>query len=235
MSGHAKAPVTGLTPKQAIFVAELEKHGVKSRAAEEAGYKNPSVAGAKLCNPAQYPEVARAVERALERRKSAGIKTSDDVLRYIHTTMFFNPLRFFEPADGGGWMIDEERWAELPDEIGCLIESVELRTRTEEALAGTVQTRKVWVKMVSKTQAMMLAARHQLGDKHAVTVGAATNGIDWDDLARRGSMVTRGSQLEEMVRDTEVSRSRVLEAAQGVPAAPIEVEVKVGRRLPDEE
>jgi len=34
-------------------------------------------------------------------------------------------------------------------------------------------------------EAMTLAARHQLGDKHAVTVEAA-KGIDWDDLAKRG-------------------------------------------------
>jgi len=81
-------------------------------------------------------------------------------------------------------------------------------------------------------EAMTLAARHQLGDKHAVTVEAA-KGIDWDDLAKRGSMVTRGCELEGLVRETEVSRERLLELAEGVDKAPIVVEVQVGKRLED--
>jgi hypothetical protein len=225
--------ITGLTPKQAIFVAELEKHGIPARAAETAGYKHPSSAGAKLINPEYHPFVAAAVGRALERRKGSGIKTADEVLKYIHCTMFFNPLHFFEPGDQGGWLVDESKWSSIPPEIGCLIESVELRTVTVETLAGCVTSRKVWVKLVSKTQAMMLAARHQLGDKHAITVAAAA-GVDWDDLARRGSMVDRGSELEERIRETEVSRERMMQIEQGVEKAPIQVEVKVGKVLKDE-
>ncbi len=88
--------------------------------------------------------------------------------------------------------------------------------------------------MAYKPKAMTLAARHQLGDKHAVTVAAATQ-VDWDDLARRGSMVTKGCALEELIRVTDVSESRMKELAAGQDPEVIEVELKVGTRLKDED
>src|SRR4051794_25723737 len=89
--------------------------------------------------------------------------------------MFFCPADHFDPGDKGGWLISRDDYRALPQCIKCLIE--EMESRTIKTKDGTTNT--LWVRFVSKGQAMTLAAKHQLGDK--VNLHQVVN-IDWDTL-----------------------------------------------------
>jgi hypothetical protein len=93
------------------------------------------------------------------------VRKADDVLRYIHAAMFFCPADHFDPGGKGGWLISQEGYRNLPPEIRCLVDEMEMRT--VKTPAGSVST--LWVRFVSKATAMTLAAKHQLGEKVAVT------------------------------------------------------------------
>src|ERR1700722_3609959 len=107
-----------ITDKQLVWINEYVIDMNGARAARVAGFKHPDVAGAKLLNPVKYPLVAAEVRKVLADKELRAEKKADDVLRYIHTAMFFQPLQFFLPGDGGGWLIDEDRWDTLPSDIG---------------------------------------------------------------------------------------------------------------------
>src|SRR5581483_3868674 len=98
-----------ITDKQRVWINEyiIDMNG--ARAARVAGFKHPDVAGAKLLNPVRYPLVAAEVRKVLAEKELRAEKKADDVLRYIHTAMFFQPLRYFLPGEDGGWFIDEDK------------------------------------------------------------------------------------------------------------------------------
>jgi hypothetical protein len=117
------------------------------------------------------------VQKALARKELTAEKKAEDVLRYIHAAMFFCPADYFDPGGEGGWLISREDYRALPAAVKCLIEEMELRQVTTRA--GT--SAQLWVRFVSKGQAMTLAAKHQLGQKLTVY----QNQIDWSELFRR--------------------------------------------------
>ena len=164
-----------LTDKQRVWIAEYITDMNCTRAARVAGFKHPDVASAKLLNPDKFPLVARAVREAIARKELVAERKADDVLRYIHAAMFFCPGDYFDPGGKGGWLISQESHRNLPPQIKCLIE--EMETRTVETEEGTTHT--LWVRFVSKATAMTLAAKHQLGEKIAVT----TNSLSWEIIA----------------------------------------------------
>jgi hypothetical protein len=94
----------------------------------------------------------------------------------------FCPADYFDPGGRGGWLISQEDYRELPQEIRCLIEEMETRTVVTET--GSIST--LWVRFVSKTQAMALAAKHQLGEKIQATV--TQERMSWDDFAMQIGM-----------------------------------------------
>jgi hypothetical protein len=80
--------------------------------------------------------------------------------------MYFVPSRYFMPGGRGGWLIDEENYKKLPDQVGRLIEEVESRTREVELPDGSVVRKSMfWVKFISKTAVAKLIAKHMLGTK----------------------------------------------------------------------
>jgi Terminase small subunit len=167
-----------LTDKQRVFVAEYVIDMNATRAAVAAGYSPKTAAsmGCQLLDHKAYPLVAVAVKKALADKELRAEKKADDVLRYIHTAMWYQPLMFFLPGDDGGWLIDEDKVATLPPCIGCLIEEVERRTVVIGEGANRKEVTKFWVRLVSKTAAMTLAAKHQLGEKAPAPVPV---GLDW--------------------------------------------------------
>lgn len=165
----------GLTKKQRIFVSAYLKSKNGKAAAVEAGYGSPEVAASRLLNGKRYPKVTASIDSHLAVIEERAVKSSEDVLRYIHDAMFFEPLRFFEPGDNGGWLVSKDKYASLPPEIGCLIESVERRIIK---LKDGTTIEKLWVKLVSKATAMALAAKHQLGEKHEIK--GQVNVVNWD-------------------------------------------------------
>lgn len=163
-----------LTDRQRRWIAEYLIDMNASRAAAVAGYRHPDVAGSKLLNARKYPLVVAEVQRAMARKELVAEKKADDVLRYIHTAMFFCPADYFDPGGNGGWLIDREDYRALPSAIKCLVEEMECIHLTSRD--GTTTTR-LWVRFVSKATAMTLAAKHQLGEKVVVH-----QGVDWDSL-----------------------------------------------------
>jgi len=167
-----------LTDKQRAFVAEYVTDMNATRAAIAAGYSAKSAASAacQLLDATRFPLVARAVKAALAEKELRAERKADDILRYIHVAMYCEPLRFFEPGDNGGWLIDEDKLDQLPSHIGCLIEEVERRSIKIGEGENAHESTKLWVKLVSKTSAMTLAPKHQLGER------AVTTNLNWDIL-----------------------------------------------------
>ena len=190
-----------LTDKQRVFVAEYVIDLNATRAAVAAGYSPKTAAsmGCQLLDHKAYPLVAVEVRKALADKELRAEKKANDVLRYIHTAMFYQPLMFFLPGDDGGWLIDEDKVATLPPCIGCLIEEVERRT----VMRGDGENRQVatmfWVRLVSKTAAMTLAAKHQLGEKAPATAPAPV-GLDWygSDESQEERALAEAKQLVEV-------------------------------------
>jgi phage terminase small subunit len=200
-----------LTDKQRAFVAEYVVDMNATRAATAAGYSARTAAslGCQLLDDDLHPLVAAEVRRALARKELAAERKADDVLRYIHTVMFFCPADYFDPGGNGGWLISREEYRRLPFEIKCLVE--EMEARTVKTKAGRVST--LWVRFVAKATAMTLAAKHQLGEK----VNASMQGVvqlDWDAIAGVGRPVP--DEIEERLRRVG-EQARVALPVPGLP------------------
>lgn len=186
---------SGLTDRQLVFVEEYLVDSDAKRAAIAAGYspKTAEAIGSQLLNHSKYKHVQKLIEKKRAERSARMEKKGEDILRYIHTLMFFQPLQYFSPGDRGTWLISEEGLRNLPPEIGCLIEEVELVEI--ESDAGTM--RKARVRLMSKTQAMTLAAKHQLGEK----VNATHLHVNWDELFGATNSPTNSvDPVEERIR-----------------------------------
>ncbi|MFL5909277.1 MAG: terminase small subunit [Gaiellaceae bacterium] len=184
-----------VTDKQRVWINEYLTDMNGARAARVAGFKHPDVAAAKLLNAGKYPLVAAEVRKALARKELEAERKADDVLRYIHTAMWFCPADYFDPGGNGGWLISREDYRELPPAIKCLVEEMELRTvRTKRGTASML-----WVRFVSKSKAMTLAAKHQLGQKVNMH---QTVTLDWDALCG-ASGADATDPVEEMLAALE--------------------------------
>lgn len=179
---NLKAGKRRMTAMQHAFVSEYLLCGNAKEAARKAGYRNPTAQGVMLLDPARHPLTANAVAKARARQEQRAEMKADDVLRHIHEVIQINLAEWFLPGDGGGWLIDEADLAGLPPYVGKMIESIERRETVLVTPDGN-EVRKVqfWVRIVSKTKAMELAAKHQLGEKHEYTFTQ----VNWDEMYRR--------------------------------------------------
>jgi phage terminase small subunit len=190
----------GLTPKQQAFINELMVDENGTRAAAAAGYKHPAVVACFLQDGRKYPLVARAVQEARARKELIAERNSADVLRFIHTALFFAPADYFDPGGDGGWLISQEQYRNLPAVIKCLIEEMECRS-VEYQDGSTVST--LWVRFVSKVAAMTLAAKHQLGEN----VNLNQNVINWDMLMKPLDRPVPDEVDEEIARRLDAGRA----------------------------
>jgi hypothetical protein len=171
-----------ITDKQRVWINEylIDLNG--ARAARVAGFKHPDVAAAKLLNPAKFPLVAAEVQKALAQKELSSLMTAEEVRRYIHTTLRFCPGDYFLPGRKGnqrGWLIEEEDYRRLPQEIRQLVEEMEARTQVVETPDGARVTKNyLWVRFVSKTVALGLAAKYSLTEKQSIVQTA----VPWDAL-----------------------------------------------------
>lgn len=200
-----------ISDKQWAFLNALRDDPSISRteAARRAGYANPAVEGSKLVNPNQYPLVAMEYEKVLQERRNAAKLSGDGVLEYIHNTMTFEPLKFFSPGKNGRWEITLEGLKALPREIGMLIEHVEV---VDLELPDGTKVQKASVRLVSKTVAMSLAAKHQLGEK--VSVSGTVVHVNWDELA---TMQQRRLAQAEEVKTVDPVEQRIEQERKALP------------------
>src|SRR5258708_3653766 len=115
------------TGRMVVFIQGYMQHKNPTRAAREAGYKRPEQESIRLM---KHPVVAAEIGRQLKEQESKALKTADDILRYLHTAMFFEPMKYFEAGEDGKWIMPMATLKSLPPEIGCLIEEVEYVDKT---------------------------------------------------------------------------------------------------------
>lgn len=146
-----------LTPKQRLFCLEMMASNLENpgKCAEAAGYSkktSPQMAAKLLKDPRIKALLGKFQYDREERTKL----TSDDIWRYLHVTLNYNPLDLFEPGEDGWYITD---LAEIPPEIGRLVEEVEVHEKTDRE--GNLH-RRLKIKLVSKSAALGIAARHAI-------------------------------------------------------------------------
>jgi hypothetical protein len=143
------------------------------------------VAGKKLLNPKTYPlVVAKLAEldsiQDLERERSAR-----EVQAYIHAVLFIEPTKWFDPGYDGGWLIDKEKYRELPKEVSRLIEEIRVEKVTKR---NEVIVERYWIRLVSKADAMKLAAKYALippAERSEVTHVH----VNWGDMYQKSEII----------------------------------------------
>jgi len=166
-----------LSDQQLVFVNELAADGNfnASEAARKAGYKRPGTTAGKLL---KQPKISAALGKVLYDRLERCRLTQDDVLGYLQSALFFNPLHYFKPTDDGHWLVSDLE--SLPEEVGMLIDTLEVQRQYDRDGNPTEDVFKV--KLVSKATALGLAMRHVGVEKHEVT-----HTLDWDSLVGQGN------------------------------------------------
>lgn len=160
--------INGLTDQQKLFVMYLLESDSfnATKAAERAGYKYPSHAALRLL---KKRPIKLALGKACREREARSQLKADDVLNFLRVGIFFNPLSLFEESEDGSWFIRDKR--DIPEEVGRLIESIELATITKpngNVISGFK------VKLISKSILLPLAMKHlglfapqELNHKHS--------------------------------------------------------------------
>lgn len=139
-----------------------------TRAAKQMG-----ISGGKAVGMLADPPVGRAVRRELERRMLRSELTGDYIRSYIFGILELCPTDYFTVDEDGEWCIDPEKFRELPSEIKRYVDHVDIKV---DKRAGTTRYS---VKFVSKSQALALAAKYTLVEKHEVK----TEVVPWAEIA----------------------------------------------------
>ena len=140
-----------------------------AEAARRAGYKNPAVRACKLLKDKRIQAILGKAKQDREERTKL---TSDQIWEYLHSVLALNPLKLFQAQEDGWYVTDLE---EIPDEVGVLIEEVQVEEHDDGN--GGVR-RRLRVKLVSKASALAIAAKHSIPQQHDVHLAV----VDWDKL-----------------------------------------------------
>ena len=164
-SGDLETLLKSCNRKQRAYVAEYAATLNGARASQAAGYS-------QNFGVERNPFVQRAIELKLEERMKHSDLTGDYIRQYLMDILQLCPTDFFTPApEGGGWLLEPERYASLSNEVKRLIEDVEMRTiRGVSFLA---------IRFVSKSAALAMAAKYTLPQKFDVAVSQ----VPWAELA----------------------------------------------------
>ncbi len=223
-----------ITNQQNIFINEYVKDMDGLRAAQVAGYSRPEIEYSKLLDGSRYPLVRRRIENIVRDRRLEESRSGEDVLKYIHNAIFFEPLKYFTPSPDGGWCISIDEMRELPPEIGCLIEELEHKVTVKKIIGqeGDEEIEEKWkIKFVSKSAMVSLAARHLLGD--TLNVNHNMQQLPWDQLVSRpkeavpippssSPMQDKLLAMEKLANDVQATKTPVvpLDSQQKAPHQP---------------
>lgn len=209
---RVRASVNDLNHTELMFVKNLLADDLwrPAEAAKKAGLKNPYAAASNLMKkPAILAVLGREQRRRLEKLELK----ADEVLHFLATGLFFNPLSLFKPTKNGSWaVIDLES---IPDDIGRLIE--EVKTRTIEEVDDNDNTRVTTyfeIRVISKTRLLELAMKHcglegvskiEHSGKIGLNIGleGGLNNLLMEVEATRAQQVIDGEVIEEHVLNNE--------------------------------
>jgi hypothetical protein len=160
----------GLTDKQRVFVLEYAAELNSTRAAREAGYRNPNVMGAKLL---KAPKIQRAIRALLKPKLDEIGLTVENVLRQLSRFLFRNIAPF---CDADGYLACSPK--DLPDDIQQCIDSWEVERDYHKD--GELLSEKIRVHCVSKVGALTLAMKYlKLLPPNQTNSQVNVNGFDW--------------------------------------------------------
>lgn len=173
------ANIADLSAQQEMFCLEMTA-SVRmnpTEAARKAGYKRPSDAGYRLMKLKKIKAFLGKCKREREERTKL---TADNVIEYLRTALFLEPLKYFRPYKGGKWEVRDPD--NLPTAVGQLIETMEVVTVTDRE--GDT-TERILVTIVTKTVVLGLAMKHlnMFPDKMAEVLGKMA--LDYDQLYLR--------------------------------------------------
>jgi phage terminase small subunit len=151
----------------------------QTAAAKEAGYSSPAQSASGLLKD---PRIQALLGKEMREREERCQLKADDVLNFLRSGLFFNPLRLFKPTKDGKWLIENPD--DLPEEVGRLIE--EMKVKVVEHEDGTF-TSMFEIKLVSKATLLTMAMKHLNLDGTRKVEVAAKLGLDWDALSGRDS------------------------------------------------
>lgn len=167
--------------KYRLFVIEYLKSMDALLAARRVGFSQAAAAVKRLMDPKKNPDVVRIIQQHVAKIDRSAQLNANYVREYIHTIMEFKPGLYFKPAGDGGWMIPEDFYYQLPDNIQRIVEEIEVREVSTGEGDNKTTARFMWVKFVSKTSAMVTAARYTLTQKLEVT----KQNVNLDELMER--------------------------------------------------
>lgn len=197
-----RASVNDLNHNELMFVKHLLADDLwnPASAAKKAGFNNPYAAASNLM---KKPTVQAVLGKEQRRRLEKLELKADEIIHFLATGLFFNPLSLFKPTKSGSWaVIDLEA---IPDDIGRLIE--EIKTRTTEDVDDNGNTRVTTyfeIKFISKTRLLELSMKHLGLDgiqkhhiEHSGSVNFNISQLVMEVEANRSSLVIDGSIVEE--------------------------------------
>lgn len=161
----------GLSDKQAVFVMEYIGDLDATRAAKEAGYKQPQSTGSKLL---RNDKVNRAIQEVVGPKLVATELNSENILKQLSNFLFRDIVDFVD--DNGYLKCDIKA---IPEEARQCIDSFETQDEWDED--GNVCGQKVKVKLVGKGPMLELAMKYAklVGSTTQVNVGV---GLDWSQF-----------------------------------------------------
>ncbi len=167
------ANIKRCTNMERMFVFHMlaSESRCSTEGAREAGYKNPSQAANKLLKRPHIKALLGAAQREREERTQL---SADDVWRYLHRVMFFDPAEIFSSAGDGWWWLKDLN--DIPLEVRQMIEEVDIGVMK---INGEDVPRPK-IKLVSKSTAVTLAAKHTIPERHEHDHSHRA-AIPWDD------------------------------------------------------
>jgi hypothetical protein len=146
---------------------------------------------AKIRQALREEHVAEAVIDKMIERMDRSELDADYVRNYIHTLLELCPTDYFSKLPNGLWCINPDDFRKVPKEIRRLVESVELKL---DKRSGDIVLN---VKFISKSQALSLAAKYTMIEKHAHLHAEAP---PWAEIA--GAVkVDEKDELEQLIQE----------------------------------
>lgn len=139
-----------MNPQHQKFVDCYLVHLNQARAAEEAGYAHPPVAGARLM---QREDVKEAIVKAMEVRGKRVAVTQDAVVKELAKIAFGDPRKVMSWGPDGVKLVPSEELSD--DAAACVAEVAETISESEKG-----SSRNIKVKLNDKVAALTLLGRH---------------------------------------------------------------------------
>jgi phage terminase small subunit len=174
-----------LSDKQRLLADAYLANGCNAtKAAKEAGYKNPGIMGPRIL---QKPAVKKYLQAQGNKLITEKELRAEDIIRQLTRILTFNVMKAFKSGGGGGFMeVTEEQYDIIAEAIGDCVTEVKTVVKGKEIITkdgDLIQEKetKFLLKLMSKERAIEIMAKYfgLLIDK--VDTQQTVN-INWNDM-----------------------------------------------------